>query len=76
MLTVALSKGRILDETLPLFDRLDVRPTEDLKTTRKLIIPTNQADIRFLLIRARRLGHPVHAPRGAAGFYHPFGFLR
>jgi ATP phosphoribosyltransferase len=52
MLTVALSKGRILDETLPLFAKAGIEPLEDPGVSRKLVIDSNQSDLRFLIIRA------------------------
>ncbi|MGB2516345.1 MAG: ATP phosphoribosyltransferase, partial [Pseudomonadales bacterium] len=51
-LTIALSKGRILKETLPLFAAAGIEPTEDIYTSRKLVFETNQPDIRLLVIRA------------------------
>ncbi len=50
-LTIALSKGRILGETLPLLECAGLRPEEDLHTTRQLMIDTKNG-VRFLLIRA------------------------
>jgi len=67
MLTVALSKGRILDETLPLFEAVGVVPTEDLSRTRKLIIGTNRDDLRFLLIRASDVATYVQFGAADAG---------
>lgn len=52
-LTIALSKGRILKETLPLFNAAGYTPSEDVSITRKLIIPSAEdADVRFLIVRA------------------------
>ena len=42
MLTIALSKGRILDDTLPLLAEAGIVPTENPDKSRKLIIPTNR----------------------------------
>ncbi len=50
-LTIALTKGRILGETLPLLKAADIEPLEDLNRSRKLIFPTNNADVRLLLLR-------------------------
>lgn len=50
-LTIALSKGRILTETLPLLEHAGLTPKEDLRTTRQLMIEA-AGDVRFLLIRA------------------------
>lgn len=70
MLTVALSKGRILDETLPLFAAAGVEPIEDPLVSRKLIIGSNRADVRFLIIRAADVATYVEfgaADAGVAG---------
>jgi len=50
-ITIALSKGRILEETLPLLERAGFAPDEDLRTTRQLMI-NGAGGVRFLLIRA------------------------
>lgn len=52
MLTIALSKGRILDDTLPLLAEAGIVPTENPDKSRKLIIPTTQDDVRLLIVRA------------------------
>jgi ATP phosphoribosyltransferase len=70
MLTVALSKGRILDETLPLFAAAGLEPAENPLKSRKLIIGSNRADIRFLIIRAADVATYVEfgaADAGVAG---------
>ncbi len=70
MLTVALSKGRILDETLPLFAAAGLEPAEDPLKSRKLIIGSNRPDIRFLIIRAADVATYVEfgaADAGVAG---------
>jgi len=51
MVTIALSKGRILSETLPLLARAGLQPTENPETSRQLIVPGPE-NIRFLIIRA------------------------
>lgn len=63
-LTIALSKGRILDETLPLFDKANIRPIDDMNKSRQLIFPTNNPDVRFLLLRASDV--PTYVEHGAA----------
>jgi ATP phosphoribosyltransferase len=63
-LTIALSKGRILKETLPLFAAAGIVPTEDIYTSRKLVFETNQPDIRLLVIRATDV--PTYVAYGAA----------
>jgi ATP phosphoribosyltransferase len=52
MITLALSKGRIFDETLPLLSAAGIVPAEDPSNSRKLILPTNRADVRLLIVRA------------------------
>ncbi len=52
MLTIALSKGRILDDTLPLLAEAGIVPTENPDKSRKLIIPTSLEDVRLLIVRA------------------------
>ena len=51
-LTVALSKGRSFDETLPLLRSAGIEVLEDPETSRKLILPTNQPQLRVVLVRA------------------------
>ena len=51
-LRIALSKGRIFDETLPLFEAAGIQPTEDPEKSRKLIIPSTEPDVEFLIVRA------------------------
>jgi len=51
MITIALSKGRIFDETLPLLAAAGIEVTEDPEKSRKLILPTTQPDVRVLLVR-------------------------
>ncbi|MFD1261372.1 ATP phosphoribosyltransferase [Entomomonas asaccharolytica] len=64
MLTIALSKGRILDETLPLLAEAGIVPTENPEKSRKLIIPTSQDDVRILIVRATDV--PTYVEYGAA----------
>src|SRR5438270_1159230 len=64
MLTIALSKGRIFEETLPLLAAADIAPAEDPETSRKLIIGSNHADVRFIVVRASDV--PTYVQRGAA----------
>ena len=63
-LTIALSKGRILKQTLPLLAAAGIEPTEDIYTSRKLVFETNQPDIRLLVIRATDV--PTYVAYGAA----------
>ena len=64
MLTIALSKGRIFDETLPLLAAAKIVPTEDPERSRKLILPTNRRDVRIVLVRATDV--PTYVQYGAA----------
>ena len=52
MITLALSKGRIFDETLPLLKAAGIEVLDDPETTRKLILATNQPQVRVVLVRA------------------------
>ena len=63
-LTIALAKGRILDETLPLLARAGIEPVDDLQTSRKLVFATNHADINLVLIRSADV--PTYVQYGAA----------
>ena len=67
MLTIALSKGRILDDTLPLFERFGVFPMENPSKSRRLIIESNKPDIRFLIIRASDVATYVQFGAADAG---------
>jgi ATP phosphoribosyltransferase len=64
MLTIALSKGRIFDETLPLLAAAGIAPSEDPETSRKLIIGSSHSDVRFIVVRASDV--PTYVQRGAA----------
>ena len=64
MITLALSKGRILDETLPLLEAAGVRLAEDPEKSRKLIIGTNRPDLRVVLVRASDV--PTYVQYGGA----------
>jgi len=63
-LTIALAKGRILDETLPLLARAGIEPVDDLSRSRKLVFETNQAHINLVLIRSADV--PTYVQYGAA----------
>ena len=64
MLTLALSKGRIFDETLPLLKAAGIEVLEDPETSRKLILTTNQAHVRVVLVRATDV--PTYVEYGGA----------
>jgi ATP phosphoribosyltransferase len=63
-ITIAVSKGRIYDEAIPLLAKLDIVPVDDPDKTRKLVLETNQAHIQLLVIRATDV--PTYVERGAA----------
>jgi ATP phosphoribosyltransferase len=64
MLTLALSKGRIFDETLPLLKAAGIEVTEDPEKSRKLILGTNQPEVRVVLVRATDV--PTYVQYGGA----------
>lgn len=84
-LVIALSKGRILKETLPLFAAAGIEPLEDVFSSRKLIFDTNQDNIKLVVIRATDVptyveyggadigvaGKDVLMEHGGAGLYEP-----
>lgn len=63
-ITIALSKGRIFDETLPLLAAAGIVPSENPETSRKLIIDTNNPDVRVVIVRASDV--PTYVQYGAA----------
>ena len=63
-LTIALSKGRIFKETLPLLAAAGIVPTDDPETSRKLILDTDQPDEKLVIIRATDV--PTYVQYGAA----------
>lgn len=63
-ITIALSKGRILKETLPLFASAGIEPLEDIHRSRKLIFETTQPNVRFIVIRATDV--PTYVEYGVA----------
>lgn len=85
ILTLALSKGRILDDTLPLLAAAGIEPEESPHKSRKLIFQTTRPDVRLLVIRAADVptyvryggadagiaGKDVLMEDGAAGLYEP-----
>ena len=84
-LTIALSKGRILDETLPLFAAAGIVPTEDPEASRKLVLPTSMPGVSLMIVRASDVptyvqwgaadlgvaGKDVLLEHGGAGLYQP-----
>ncbi len=85
MIGIALSKGRILEETAPLLARAGIRPSEDPERSRKLVIATARRDVRLIVVRAADTptyvqygaadlgiaGQDVLAEHGGAGLYQP-----
>jgi ATP phosphoribosyltransferase len=63
-ITLALSKGRIFEETLPLLRSAGIEVAEDPETSRKLILSTNRADVRIIIVRASDV--PTYVEYGAA----------
>ncbi len=63
-LSIALSKGRILEHTLPLLAGAGIRPTEDASTTRKLRVDTDDPSVKILLVRASDV--PAYVQYGGA----------
>lgn len=84
-LTIALSKGRIFKETLPLLAHAGIEPIDDPETSRKLILDTNHDEIKLVIIRASDVptyvqygaadlgvaGKDVLMEHGSAGLYEP-----
>jgi len=64
MITIALSKGRIFEETLPLLKAAGIEVLEDPETSRKLILVTNQPEVRVLVVRATDV--PTYVQHGGA----------
>ena len=64
MITLALSKGRIFDDTLPLLKAAGIEVLEDPEKSRKLILTTNQPDVRVLVVRATDV--PTYVEYGGA----------
>ena len=85
MVTLALAKGRIFEETLPLLAAAGIEPAEDAEASRKLIIATRRPDLRLLLLRAADVatyvqygaadlgvaGRDLLAEHGGQGLYQP-----
>ncbi|MGD9660132.1 MAG: ATP phosphoribosyltransferase [Porticoccaceae bacterium] len=64
LLTIALTKGRILKETLPLLARAGISPVEDISASRKLVFDTNLEGVRLLILRGSDV--PTYVQYGAA----------
>ena len=84
-LIIALTKGRILEETLPLFERAGIVPNENLKESRKLLFETNINNVQLMLLRGSDVatyvefgsadmgvvGKDLILEHGSEGFYEP-----
>jgi ATP phosphoribosyltransferase len=64
MVTIALSKGRIYEETRPLLEAAGIVPAEDPEVSRKLILPTGTPGVRVIIVRASDV--PTYVQYGAA----------
>ena len=64
MITIALSKGRIFEETAPLLKAAGIVPSESPESSRKLILETNQPEVRLIIVRASDV--PTYVQNGAA----------
>ncbi len=64
MLTIAVSKGRIYEDALPLLEEAGIVPIDDPKKSRKLILQTSREDVRLVIIRATDV--PTFVEYGAA----------
>lgn len=65
-LTLALSKGRIFDETLPLLAAAGIQVSENPESSRKLILPTSDPGLQLIIVRASDV--PTYVQYGAADF--------
>ena len=63
-ITIAVSKGRIFKDAMPLLAALDIYPAEAPETTRKLILETNRPDVKIIIVRATDV--PTYVEYGAA----------
>jgi ATP phosphoribosyltransferase len=63
-ISIALSKGRIFDETLPLLARVGIAPEDNGEDSRKLVIGTNRRDVRLIIVRASDT--PTYVQHGGA----------
>jgi ATP phosphoribosyltransferase len=64
LLTIALSRGRIFKQALPLLAQAGIRPEEDPETSRRLILATNKARVKLVVVRASDV--PTYVQYGAA----------
>ena len=72
-INIALSKGRVLEDTLPLLARAGITPAEDPNKSRKLIFDTNNPKVKLTIIRAADV--PTYVQFGAADLVFSFNFF-
>ena len=84
-ITIALTKGRVLQETLPLLAEAGITPLEDVEKSRKLVFPTSRADVQLVILRGSDVptyvqfgtadmgvsGKDVILEHGGEGYYEP-----
>ena len=63
-ITIAISKGRIMEDFLPLLEKMDIKPEEDPASTRKLVLQTDKPGIQLIIVRATDV--PTYVEYGAA----------
>ena len=82
---IALTKGRILEETLPLLEQANITPSEDISSSRKLLFDTNLPNVKLMVIRGSDVptyvefgsadmgvaGKDLILEYGSSGFYEP-----
>ncbi len=85
MLTIALTKGRILEETLPLLAKVNIAPLENMSSSRKLVFETTRSDVQLVVLRGSDVptyvqfgaadvavaGKDVILEQGGVGYYEP-----
>ena len=63
-ISIALSKGRIFDETAPLLERVGIQPKDNGEHSRKLVMQTRRGDVRLIIVRATDT--PTYVQHGGA----------
>jgi ATP phosphoribosyltransferase len=74
-ITIALTKGRILKETLPLLKQIGLEPLDDVFTSRKLLFPTTKDNIRLLILRGSDVSTYVQFGKADIGIAGKDGLL-
>jgi len=84
-ITLAITKGRVLQEALDILDKIGIRPEEEIESSRKMVFPTNRNDIRLMILRGMDVttyvehgiadlgmsGRDIILEHGGNGFYEP-----